>query len=80
MQKCSNIRFFLFTEVKNTFANLKLEYENFESTLAVIEDQCLKVAYDSLNKEEKLKRAEHCLKLIQKKIRSEEKEKYDVSY
>lgn len=58
---------------------MKSEYEKYESKVAEIEEQCLNIAYDSSNKEEKLKRAEHCLKTVQKKLRSKEKEKYDVS-
>jgi hypothetical protein len=70
---------FTFTEVQAILSDLEIKRNQAKERLLDLEDEYLKTEKDMGVKDEKLKRAEHCLKLVEKKINRKEKELYDVS-
>ncbi|XP_044268674.1 GRIP and coiled-coil domain-containing protein 2-like [Tribolium madens] len=64
-------------EVQNVLKELEIKRDQAKDALFELEEEYLKTEKECTDKEEKLKRAEHCLKLAQKKVRRTEREKYD---
>ncbi|RZC32695.1 coiled-coil domain-containing protein 39 [Asbolus verrucosus] len=64
-------------EIQSVLNDLVLKKDEAQERLAALEEEYQKIEKDTTGKEEKLKRADRCLKAVEKKIRKKEREKYD---
>ena len=76
--KYDGITFFFVVEVKAMLKDLEIRITQDREKQVDLEEEYLKVQREKAQKEEKVKRAENCLKQVEKKLHRKQREKYDV--